>query len=118
MSNRWASLVTNGLGRAQRFAIPMSIQFRTLDDTDWLEGAAENVSRSGILFHAPQLLDVHTPVEIRFEWPSDMVGGVSTQVICAAEIVRVVEAPSSDGPPLLAAKILDYHFVRSAESRS
>lgn len=115
MSKPCANVIANGALRAQRFAIPMSIQFRARDDAGWQGGQVENVSRNGILFRALRPLAVHTPIEIRFELPAEMGGVAGAQVLCAGEIVRVISESSLDTPPRLAARIWDYYFLRGKD---
>lgn len=101
-----------GSPRAQRFAIQMPVRYRPVENINWLEGKVENISRSGMLFRAEQLVEVNTPVEMCFELPMEAGGETGAQVICRGKIVRTILPAASDAPPALAAKILDYHFVR------
>ena len=68
----------------------------------------ENISRSGVLFHAAAEVDLKTPVDIclRLQVPETE---VAPEVLCWCEIVRAVR---KEGRPELAAKILDYCFTR------
>ena len=107
-------LVTDGTRRPQRFAMSLPVQFRTLDATAWQEGQSENVSRSGILFRAAQPLEVDTVIEMMFDLPVEMGGEAGAHVVCTAHVTRVLPAATPEQPPLLAARIHEYRFVRGA----
>jgi hypothetical protein len=98
--------------RAQRFAISMPIQYRRTGEIWWLDGQVENISRSGVLFEAPLPMDVKTAVDLNFELPVEIGGEAGAVVVCRGEIVRQVQPATPDAPAALAAKILDYRFVR------
>jgi hypothetical protein len=101
-------------GRPQRFAIAMPVYFRRLEEITWQEGRVENISRSGILFRAAQPVEPNTRVELRFDLPAEVGGEPGAHVVCVGEITRVIPSPMPDEPPILAASISDYRFVRSA----
>ena len=110
-------LVTDGTRRPQRFAISLPVQFRTLDAA-WQEGQSENISRSGILFRAAQPLEVDTVIEMMFDLPVEMGGEPGAHVVCIAHITRVLPGATPEQPPLLAARIRDYRFVRGTADGS
>lgn len=103
---------TSDLMRAQRFAIQMPIQYRPTGETGWREGRVENVSRSGVLFQAGQIMDVGTPVEMSFELPVEIGGLGGAAVVCHGEIVRIAPAATAEATAALAARILDYRLMR------
>jgi len=113
MSKRWVNTTANGSERAQRFAIAMPIQYRPLSDLTWLDGQVENISRSGVLFRAERVMDVATLLQMRFELPAEFGGQTGALVVCRGEVVRTLLPPTEDAPQRLAARILDYRFVRS-----
>jgi hypothetical protein len=49
--------------------LPLLLQYRSLDDPKWHEGRVENISRSGVFFSSPKLVDVDTELEMRLELP-------------------------------------------------
>ncbi len=104
----------NGSRRAQRFAIAMPIQYRRLSDVTWFEGQVENISRTGVLLRGEQTMNVATPLQMRFELPAEFGGQTGALVICRGEAVRTLLPPTEDAPKRLAARILDYTFVRNA----
>jgi PilZ domain len=97
--------------RAQRFAIAMPLSYRRPGEPDWHEGKVENISRTGVLFNAKELMDESAPVEMTFQLPVEIGGAGAAQVFCAGKIVRTVLPPSSDQQPALAAQFRSYQFV-------
>jgi hypothetical protein len=96
------------IARAQRFTIPMTLRYRPTGQEGWKQGTVENISRSGVLFRAQDEVELKTAVDISLtlELPES---GAVPEVLCWGEIVRAVR---KEGRPELAAKILDYNFVR------
>jgi hypothetical protein len=114
MSKRWVNTSMNGSRRAQRFAIAMPIQYRPLSDVTWLDGQVENISRTGVLLRGAQIMNVATPIQMRFELPAEFGGQTGALVVCRGQVVRTILPPADDAPKRLAATILDYTFVRGA----
>ena len=52
--------------RALRFPLRLPLRYRAVAEGTWREGLTENISRSGVLFRAQDLLQVSTPVELSF----------------------------------------------------
>jgi len=92
----------------------MSVFFRPLEEITWREGKVENISRSGVLFRTSKTLEAGTRIEMRFDLPAEVGGEPAAHVVCAGEVTRVVPASTPGEPPLLAASIADYHFLRGA----
>jgi hypothetical protein len=90
----------------------MDLHFRTPGESDWLEGETENISRSGVLFHAPAPVDVSTPIEMSFMLPVDMSGQSGALVLCRGRVVRTLLPAASDDPPAMAAKFSEYRIIR------
>src|SRR2546425_575367 len=96
--------------RAQRFNLHLPLKYRPLGEDDWREGTTENISRSGLLFRAEELLAPNAQLEINLVLPTEIAGLSAAEVVCRGEIVRTVEPDSPTVSPALAAKILQYHF--------
>ena len=96
--------------RAPRFAVPMSMLYRAAGDPGWCEGRTENVSRSGVLFRAEQLMEPNTSIDMVLMLPIEIAGDAAGTTMCRGRIVRAV-APAGpvglDARPALAAAILD-----------
>ncbi|MBI1984393.1 MAG: PilZ domain-containing protein [Acidobacteria bacterium] len=112
MASRWDNNTSKGSPRAQRFAIHMPIQYRRTGEIGWHEGQVENISRSGVLFQAAQLMDLQALLDLSFELPVEIGGEAGAAVVCRGEVVRRVPPATTDAPAALATKILEYHFLR------
>ena len=95
--------------RAQRFPLHLPLRYRPVGESSWREGLTENISRSGVLFRAQDLLQVSTPVELTFMLS---VADLNSEVFCRGQVVRTVPPAGPSDPPALAATIADYHFLR------
>jgi PAS domain S-box-containing protein len=96
--------------RAQRFQLHLPLRYRRLGEKDWHVGTTENISRSGMLFDADELLQPSSQLEINLVLPAEIAGLSATEVVCRGEVVRTVERNGSTLTPALAARILQYHF--------
>jgi PAS domain S-box-containing protein len=96
--------------RARRFNLHLPLQYRPLGEENWRPGTTENISRSGLLFLAQELLSPNALLEISLVLPAEIAGLAATEVVCRGEVVRSVEAQGQSVSPALAAKILQYHF--------
>jgi PAS domain S-box-containing protein len=96
--------------RAQRFYIHLPLRYRRLGEKEWHVGTTENISRSGMLFEADELLQPAAQLEINLVLPAEIAGLSATEVVCRGEVVRTVEHRGETVSPALAARILQYHF--------
>src|SRR5215472_9290807 len=96
--------------RAQRFQLHLPLRYRRIGEKQWHIGTTENISRSGLLFQADQLLPPSVQVEINLVLPAEIAGLSETEVVCRGEVVRAVETPNNEMNAALAARILQYHF--------
>src|ERR1700722_13664321 len=96
--------------RAQRFYIQLPLRYRQLREKEWHVGTTENISRSGLLFEADELLQPAAQLEINLVLPAEIAGLSSTEVVCRGEVVRTVQSRGEMVSPALAARILQYHF--------
>jgi DNA-binding response OmpR family regulator len=96
--------------RAQRFQLHLPLRYRRLGETQWHLGTTENISRSGLLFQADELLQPSVQLEINLVLPAEIAGLAATEVVCRGEVVRTVEPHGETLSPALAARILQYHF--------
>ena len=112
--------------RARRFNLHLPLRYRPLGEKSWRPGTTENISRSGLLFQAQELLHPNALLEISLVLPAEIAGLAATEVICRGEVVRSIESrgqgqgqgqgkgQGQDVTPALAAKILQYHFQHGA----
>jgi PAS domain S-box-containing protein len=96
--------------RARRFNLHLPLRYRLVGDQRWLQGTTENISRSGLLFQAEEMLQPTAQLEINLVLPAEIAGLAATEVVCRGEVVRSIGTPGSGVSPALAAKILQYHF--------
>jgi len=115
MAERWGNSIQGGSARAQRFAIQMPLRYRAMGEIVWHAGSTENISRSGVLFQAEELMEVNTPLDMSFALPAEIGGEGGAQVLCRGRVVRTVLPLTTDALPALAARILDYRFVRGPD---
>jgi DNA-binding response OmpR family regulator len=101
--------------RARRFRIAVPLRYRQIGENDWRAGKTENISRSGMLFRAEQIIPTNVQLEINLVLPAEIAGLSAAEVTCRGEIVRTVDAPEPATPPALAAKILQYHFQHGTQ---
>jgi len=116
MSSRGSSVLEKKLPpfRARRFNLHLPLRYRPLGEKSWRPGTTENISRSGLLFQAQELLLPNALLEISLVLPAEIAGLAATEVICRGEVVRSIEAHGQGVTPALAAKILQYHFQHGA----
>jgi PAS domain S-box-containing protein len=108
------------LSRAPRFQLQLPLKYRRLDEDKWHDGETRDISRSGLLFQAgdllqPDLLQPNVQLEINLVLPAEIAGLSPTEVVCRGEIVRTVKPAGAEMPPALAAKILQYHFQHGSQ---
>jgi two-component system, cell cycle sensor histidine kinase and response regulator CckA len=104
--------------RAQRFQLRLPLKYRQVDEEIWHQGQTRNISRSGLLFQAEDLLQPNVVLEINLVLPSEIAGLSPTEVICKGEVVRTVKSEQEEVPPALAAKILQYRFQHGSQLAS
>ncbi len=96
--------------RARRYRLEVPLRYRQIGEDDWQTGKTENISRSGMLFRAKQLIPAQMQLEINLVLPAEIAGLSAAEVTCRGEIVRTIDAREPALPPAMAAKILQYHF--------
>jgi hypothetical protein len=99
--------------RAHRFSLQLPMKYRPVGHTGWREGTTENISRSGVLFRAPDLLEPNTSVEMRVALPVGPTPELFPQVLCTGRIVRTVGISSNEPYPALAASIIGYRLQQA-----
>jgi hypothetical protein len=105
--------VKNGAGRARRFALHLSLRYRSIGAVQWHDGRIENISRSGVLFWTDHPLESDTPLELSFVLP---LSDNPPEVICRGRIVRTVPPQGHRASSGLAATISIYRFVRGTDA--
>jgi CheY-like chemotaxis protein len=98
-------------GPAPRFTVHLPMRYRIAGDEQWSAGTLENMSRSGLLFHADQALPARAQIEITLTLPLELAGRQAPEVLCKAEVVRLAKAKERVPAPAFAARILDYSLL-------
>jgi hypothetical protein len=88
----------------------LPLRYRRLGENEWHVGTTENISRSGMLFQADEMLQPSAQLEINLVLPAEIAGLSATEVVCRGEVVRTIEPHGETLSPALAARILQYHF--------
>jgi hypothetical protein len=89
--------------RAQRFTLPSSILYRPVGEFRWRDGRAQNISRSGVLFHGREPMELEMPVEILMEVPAEVMGPAAGASLGRGRIVRLGTERSNTRPGFAAA---------------
>jgi PAS domain S-box-containing protein len=100
--------------RAERFNMHLPLKYRLVGERDWREGTTENISRSGMLFRAEEMVPPNALVEINMVLPVEIAGLAAAEVICRGEVVRALGPEKTSQLPALAAKILQYQFQHNS----
>jgi len=101
--------------RAPRFNLHLPMKYRLLGENDWRKGTTENISRSGVLFLAEERISPAAQLEINLVLPVEVAGLSPAEVVCRGEVVRSAGTDRSATTPVLAAKILQYHFQHGSQ---
>jgi hypothetical protein len=105
--------------RARRLKLDTALRYRVNSTSTWYEGAIENLSQTGLLFHGPQPLPVNALIEMVFEMPEEISGQKNRNVVCQGRVIRSRDKQAREkqdqdpeaGTGLLAASIVDYKFI-------
>jgi len=96
--------------RAQRFSLPSSILYRPAGEARWRQGQTENVSRSGVLFHGQEPVDIETTVEVMLDVPAGVLGKSAGASVGRGRIVRR-EAEPGEARRAFAAAISNWEVL-------
>ena len=104
--------------RATRFPVQIPFRYRRGGELEWSQGTTENMSCSGVLFRAQQLLPPESALEMQFVLPPELAGEAAEEVSCHGYVVRAVQPGRRGQPPALASKLLDCIFIHPVEALS
>ena len=104
---------SNWVPRARRLKVNLPVQYRQSGEQEWQTGTVVNISQSGLLFEASQMLRHDCDVEMMFEMPEEIAGQPKSKVLCQGYVVRVSSAKGSPTTPTMAAAISGYTFLRN-----
>jgi PilZ domain len=99
--------------RERRLKWAVEMQYRVKGTQEWHDGTSENISRSGMLFIAAEMIEAGTQLEIALEMPVEIVGVAGTRVICEANIARCEKSPEENSDKFrVATRISGYQLAR------
>jgi PilZ domain-containing protein len=107
----------NHLPRAERYAIPIAILYRSPGELDWQPGLTENISRSGVLFRADRRLEPNTPLEMLLDLPTLIAAPASGTSLRRGRVVRAIAPSIIEDRPAVAAAFIDFQHTPPIDPR-
>jgi hypothetical protein len=102
--------------RARRIKLyDQEMKYREVGTAAWHRGTVENVSQTGVLFHAAEVLADNAEVELILKMPREITGLEHSQVIARGMVVRSVPPENGKGKCAIAAGIWDYRVLHQKE---
>jgi hypothetical protein len=98
--------------RQPRFEVVAPINFRRRGEFSWNMGKTNNMSRSGVLFRAVQVLKPDTKLEFEFVAPKEFGEEAGELLSCSARVVRAALPPPNDRRGSMAAKFSKIQVLR------
>jgi hypothetical protein len=98
--------------RARRIKLNQeAMKYREVGTEAWHSGAVDNVSQTGVLFHATEPLPENAEVELMLEMPPEITGVDQAKVVARGMVVRTVPPENGNGTPAIAVGIWDYRVL-------
>jgi hypothetical protein len=101
--------------RSRRLHVSVPIMYRQAGTEIWYSGMVQNISQSGVLFEAAQLLPDDVDVEMVFEMPMEITGQPSSRVFCRGYVARSVLSARKPPYPNVGVAISGYSFLHEEE---
>jgi PilZ domain len=98
--------------RERRLKWTAEVQYRVKGTEQWFTGQAENISRSGLLFTAPDPFESGTQLELALEMPVEIIGAAGTRVVCSGTVARVVHKDGEEHNRI-ATRIAGYELMQT-----
>lgn len=98
--------------RAQRFPIHATMLYRIHGERDWYPGTVENISSSGLLFHADHLLEINSSIEVNVSLTGILAGGHGGRIVGRGKIVRLSPCMVQPGCTMIAATLYHSRILR------
>jgi hypothetical protein len=89
--------------------------YRTAGTDTWYSGVVQNISQSGVLFEAAQLLPDDVDVEMVFEMPEAITGQPKSRVFCRGYVARSGLSGRKPPFPHVAVAISGYSFLHEQD---
>jgi PilZ domain len=106
-------VIDGGTPRAPRYALYLPLRYRLRRELGWHRGVTMNISRSGLLFRAEELIPPQSKIEVRLQLELEN----PVEIVCSAEIVRGIP-PDVQGGTMLGATIAKFAFSRLENTAS
>lgn len=107
----------NHFPRAERYAIPIAILYRSPGELNWRPGLTENISRSGVLFRADRHLEPNTPLEMMLDIPTIIAAPVSGSALRRGRVVRAIPPSPLEDRAAVAAAFIDFQHIPPVDPR-
>jgi hypothetical protein len=91
--------------RAQRFVTELPVRYREVGTGVWHQGRTANISVSGVLFRAGQILQPKTEIEMTLTLPAVVRSEAAAELRCRGFVVRSLAGADSDPYHVMAASI-------------
>jgi hypothetical protein len=98
--------------RERRLKWTAEVRYRIKGTDQWFVGHAENISRSGLLFTAPENFEPDTELELALEMPVEIIGTAGTCVVCEGTVARVHRVEEGQANRV-ATRIAGYELARA-----
>jgi len=115
--NHTATEINVETSRARRYEIGAAIRYRIRGEREWREGAMENISFSGVLIRATDLVHPDTIIEMRFLLPVELNGECAAEVLCQGSVVRSSKCSEPVGSVTIAARINHSRLLRQTPEK-
>jgi hypothetical protein len=110
-----ASRRSKWVPRSRRLRLQVPIMYREAGTDTWYSGMVQNVSQSGVLFEAAQLLPDDADIEMVFEMPIEITGQPKSRVFCHGYVARSALSGRKPPFPQIAVAISGYSFLHEDE---
>jgi hypothetical protein len=107
----------NFFPRAERYAIPIAILYRSPGELDWQPGLTENISRSGVLFRADRHFEPNTPLEMMLDLPTIVAASAAGAAFRRGRVVRATAPSLLKDRPAVAATFVDFQHTPPVDPR-
>jgi hypothetical protein len=107
----------NHFPRAQRYAIPIAILYRSPGELHWQPGLTENISRSGVLFRAERRLEPNAPLEMMLDLPTIVSAPASGTALRRGRVVRAIPPSPFETRAAVAAAFVDFQHTPPLDPR-
>jgi len=101
--------------RARRLRVEVPIMYRQSGTEGWYSGVVQNVSQSGVMFEAAQLLPDDADIEMVFEMPMEITGQPQSRVFCRGYVARSTMSRRKPPFPQIGVAIAGYSFLHENE---